>query len=50
MKITTSMGVAQFPEDGETTRDLLESADNTLYQAKRSGRNRVTVVAVGDNE
>lgn len=50
MKITTSMGVAQFPEDGETTRDLLESADNTLYQAKRTGRNRVTVVAVGEKE
>jgi diguanylate cyclase (GGDEF)-like protein len=47
MKITTSMGIAQFPEDGETSRDLLESADTALYDAKRSGRNRVTSVAAG---
>ncbi len=47
MKITTSMGIAQFPEDGESSRDLLESADVALYDAKRSGRNRVTGVAAG---
>jgi diguanylate cyclase (GGDEF)-like protein len=47
MKITTSMGIAQFPEDGESSRDLLESADAALYDAKRSGRNRVTSMAAG---
>jgi len=47
MKITSSMGIAQFPEDGEITRDLLESADNALYDAKRSGRNRVAALASG---
>ncbi len=40
-KITTSMGIAQFPDDGETTRGLLEAADRALYAAKRTGRNRV---------
>ncbi|GJM45177.1 MAG: hypothetical protein DHS20C21_20190 [Gemmatimonadota bacterium] len=45
MKITTSMGISQFPEDGDTTRELLEAADNALYQAKRTGRNRVSAVA-----
>jgi diguanylate cyclase (GGDEF)-like protein len=47
MRITSSMGIAQFPEDGELTRDLLESADNALYDAKRSGRNRVAALASG---
>jgi diguanylate cyclase (GGDEF)-like protein len=40
-RITTSMGIAQFPDDGETTRSLLEAADRALYAAKRTGRNRV---------
>jgi diguanylate cyclase (GGDEF)-like protein len=47
MKITTSMGIAQFPEDGEGARELLEAADATLYRAKRSGRNRVAMLASG---
>jgi diguanylate cyclase (GGDEF)-like protein len=42
VKITSSMGIAQFPDDGESTRDLLDVADAALYQAKRSGRNKVT--------
>lgn len=42
MKITSSMGIAQFPDDGESTRDLLDVADGALYQAKRTGRNKVT--------
>jgi diguanylate cyclase (GGDEF)-like protein len=42
MVITSSMGIAQFPEDGEVTRDLLDAADTALYRAKRAGRNRVS--------
>ncbi len=49
IKITSSMGIARFPEDGESSRDLLESADAALYDAKRSGRNRVTPVATGSS-
>jgi len=40
-KVTLSVGVAQFPEDGESPEDLLAGADAALYQAKREGRNRV---------
>jgi len=47
VRITTSMGIAQFPDDGETTRDLLEAADRALYEAKRTGRNRVAAVTPG---
>ena len=40
--ITASLGMSVFP--GSVTADeLLRSADNALYQSKRSGRNRVTV-------
>lgn len=38
---TVSIGVATFPEDGTTAEDLVHAADERLYQAKESGRNRV---------
>lgn len=41
MRITVSIGVATFPEDGKTPEDLLVAADQALYMAKRLGRNRV---------
>jgi len=39
--LTVSMGVANFPNDGEGAEDLIKAADLALYQAKESGRNRV---------
>ena len=38
--LTASAGVATFPEHGTTPQRLLEAADNALYVAKRSGRDR----------
>lgn len=40
-KITVSIGIATFPEDGTSGEGLLEAADQAMYLAKRSGRNRV---------
>ncbi|MFQ5961754.1 MAG: diguanylate cyclase [Candidatus Methylomirabilales bacterium] len=39
--ITVSIGVAGFPEHGDTPESIIASADAALYKAKRSGRNRV---------
>ena len=38
--ITVSQGLAQY-RPGELPRDLIKRADDALYQAKRSGRDRV---------
>lgn len=35
-----SIGIALFPEHGETTQELLKHADQAMYHAKFSGRNK----------
>jgi diguanylate cyclase (GGDEF)-like protein/PAS domain S-box-containing protein len=39
LHISTSFGVAVFPQDGENPETLLRHADLALYQAKNQGRN-----------
>lgn len=42
-KVTISIGVACFPEHAETGDELINKADEALYEAKRGGRNRVCI-------
>ncbi|MBX9573114.1 MAG: response regulator [Candidatus Obscuribacterales bacterium] len=39
-----SAGVAASPEDGQTPHELLQIADQRLYEAKTTGRNKVVYV------
>ncbi|HJZ83983.1 MAG TPA: diguanylate cyclase [Polyangia bacterium] len=39
-QITLSLGIASYPDDGRDKQILIEKADQALYTAKRSGRNR----------
>ncbi|HET9333224.1 MAG TPA: diguanylate cyclase [Gemmatimonadota bacterium] len=41
--ITASIGVATYPHDATTPRDLVHQADQALYYSKYRGRNRITV-------
>lgn len=43
VQITTSIGIACFPEDADNTKDLIAAADAALYKSKKLGRNRVSV-------
>ena len=46
--LTTSIGLALFPEHGAGPADLLAQADAALYVAKANGRNRVeTAIGAG---
>jgi len=40
-KVTLSVGVAQFPGFASNAEQLFRAADEALYRAKKSGRNRV---------
>src|SRR4029079_2572605 len=45
LRVTASFGVAVFPGSGADRDALVESSDQTLYMARRAGRNRVAVAA-----
>lgn len=40
---TMSMGIVHFPTEGEDVADLIKKADIAMYEAKKSGKNRVAV-------
>ncbi len=41
-KVTITIGLASYPEDGTEVATLINSADQALYRGKHQGRNRVT--------
>ena len=43
--ITLSLGVAIYPQHGQTKDAVLRAADAALYRAKQEGRDRVVVAA-----
>jgi len=40
LRVTASIGISIYPRDGLDAADLLKSADQAMYQAKKSGRNQ----------
>jgi len=48
--ITISVGVAAFPEHGESPKELMAAADAALYEAKRGGRDQVVTAAEKKDE
>ena len=40
-KVTISLGVSTYPQDGATPAEIIENADKRLYVAKENGRNQV---------
>ena len=41
--LTASIGIACFPEHGDTVELLLENVDKAMYRAKNMGKNRIEV-------
>jgi len=49
-RLTVSLGVACFPDDGDAAKDVVERADEALYRAKKIGRNRVFLCGQNETE
>jgi diguanylate cyclase (GGDEF)-like protein len=45
--VTASVGIALFPQDGDSAEDLLKNADTAMYGAKEQGRNTYRFFEVG---
>lgn len=45
LRVSTSIGIAGFPGDGEDFDRLARAADSAMYRAKHSGRNRYCLAA-----
>jgi diguanylate cyclase (GGDEF)-like protein len=43
IKVTISVGVASYPDNGEDAESVIKKADEALYEAKEMGRNRVVL-------
>jgi diguanylate cyclase (GGDEF)-like protein/PAS domain S-box-containing protein len=48
IEISSTIGIALFPEDGLDGQQLLKSADAAMYRAKQAGRNRIGLT--GDDD
>ena len=43
LQISSSIGIATYPTDGEDEASLLRCADRAMYQAKAGGRNQIRI-------
>jgi diguanylate cyclase (GGDEF)-like protein len=47
IKVTASFGVAAFPGDGRTRKELLRKADEAMYLVKNTTRNNIALAGQG---
>jgi diguanylate cyclase (GGDEF)-like protein len=45
VRLTISAGVAEFPADAASLRELIVRADRALYSAKAAGKNRIAITS-----
>jgi len=47
-KLTLSIGVAEYPDGGDTPEELIATADAAMYRAKSAGRNQVVLAGISE--
>lgn len=48
IQLSTSLGVAVYPDDGTSVEELLRNADSAMYRSKKGGRGRLERYVAGD--
>lgn len=48
LQISSSIGIAVYPEHGEDRKHLMRHADAAMYEAKNQGRNRLAMIGTAD--
>ena len=47
IRVTASFGVASFPQDGRTRKEILRNADEAMYLVKNTTRNNIALAGTG---
>lgn len=49
LKVTISIGISIFPDDGKNAQAMMRNADTAMYQAKKNGRNNYKIFTLEMN-
>ena len=49
IRITVSVGIAELQQVNQSLTSLFETADNALYEAKKTGRNKIVLASAVSN-
>jgi diguanylate cyclase (GGDEF)-like protein len=50
LKLSISLGIACFPDDGRSPEELIDAADKALYVSKKGGRNKVSIAGAKEEK
>ena len=50
LRVTVSIGITSFPDDGASKKELVDKADSAMHQAKKLGKGRMCAYGEKDKK